>query len=521
MDHLLSFLKTRFNRALLIIVLILGFLTSIVIVKFIDHQIRIDLLDQTHLITQTFDVDRMRFLTGDRIDLISPEYQRVKNLFTAMHAANPEYRFIYLLGRKSDGTIFFIVDSEPAGSPGYSPPGQIYPEASSETRQAFNRRIPFIEGPSSDRWGSWMSILIPLIDPVTGKVFAVAGMDIGTDVWNRKIVARAALPVFLFWVLLFVNFLFILFYHTNKLIQAQQEKLQESGKQFRNMFLGHSAAMLLIEPVSGRILDANNAASEFYGYSKEQLKSKSINEINTLSPGEAAAERLKALHHESNHFLFRHRMASGEIRDVEAYSTPIDAGGETVLFSILHDITERRKNEEILAKLLLVSEEFLAITEYEIDYQKITDHLLQISGAKYAAFNLFDEDGSGFQAVAVSGVGDHLKKATAILGFDPVRTAWRHNNALSIKIQDNLITHLSSLQELIGTILPATVIGMLEMLFNPGEMMVANIFTGGRVIGYFVIIMAPGISFTADDPVSIYIRQVGLLLQRKIGRAHV
>jgi PAS domain S-box-containing protein len=43
-----------------------------------------------------------------------------------------------------------------------------------------------------------------------------------------------------------------------------------------------------------------------------------------------------------NHFLFQHRLANGEMRDVEVYSTPIETGGHNLLFSIVHDITERK-----------------------------------------------------------------------------------------------------------------------------------------------------------------------------------
>ncbi len=133
---------------------------------------------------------------------------------------------------------------------------------------------------------------------------------------------------------------------------AQQAKLLDSEKQFRSMFQGHSAVMLLIEPVSGRILDANAAASQFYGYSEKQLKSISTAEINVIDPNQEVIQRAGALQKQKNYFHFQHKLASGEIREVEAYSTPIDYGGETVLFSIVHDITERKHSEAVQQEAL-------------------------------------------------------------------------------------------------------------------------------------------------------------------------
>ncbi|MFA5826385.1 MAG: PAS domain S-box protein, partial [Gallionellaceae bacterium] len=126
--------------------------------------------------------------------------------------------------------------------------------------------------------------------------------------------------------------------------------LRESEQRFRAMFHKHSSVMLLIEPESGKIVDANAAAADFYGYSEDVLRGMSINQINTLSGDEVHAERQLALQEKRNHFVFKHRRANGEIRTVEVYSTPIDDSGRTLLFSIVYDITERKKTEDSLQR---------------------------------------------------------------------------------------------------------------------------------------------------------------------------
>jgi len=126
------------------------------------------------------------------------------------------------------------------------------------------------------------------------------------------------------------------------------ESLKVSEERFRNMFERHKAAMLLIEPESGAIMDANTAAAEFYGYSREKLHGINIQELNQLPPEEVAAERQRVLDEQRNHFVFPHRIATGEVRWVEVYSTPTETQGKTLLFSIIHDITERKRAEEEL-----------------------------------------------------------------------------------------------------------------------------------------------------------------------------
>jgi PAS domain-containing protein len=69
-----------------------------------------------------------------------------------------------------------------------------------------------------------------------------------------------------------LGFTFVLLHRTNKIVTIQKAKIQESENQFRKMFLNHSASMLIIEPGSGQILDANRAASQLHGYSIEKLK---------------------------------------------------------------------------------------------------------------------------------------------------------------------------------------------------------------------------------------------------------
>jgi len=107
------------------------------------------------------------------------------------------------------------------------------------------------------------------------------------------------------------------------------------------VFNQHGAVMLLIDPNSGAIVDANRAASEFYGHSKAELLSMRINEINTMSPDAISAEMNAAKEERRDYFLFKHLLASGEVRTVEVFSYPVDNDGRSVLFSIIYDVTDK------------------------------------------------------------------------------------------------------------------------------------------------------------------------------------
>jgi diguanylate cyclase (GGDEF)-like protein/PAS domain S-box-containing protein len=125
-------------------------------------------------------------------------------------------------------------------------------------------------------------------------------------------------------------------------------KNQLSTTQFDHMFHAHTATMLLIEPESGKIIDANPAALAFYGYTLEELKGMTIQQINALSAEEVQALRQQALQGAMKYFLFPHRLKNQEIRLVDVHSSPIEIDDRKYLFSVITDATEREQNEVAL-----------------------------------------------------------------------------------------------------------------------------------------------------------------------------
>ena len=142
-------------------------------------------------------------------------------------------------------------------------------------------------------------------------------------------------------------------------LKQAEQALHANEALYHAMFNSTSAVKLLIEPASGAILRANQAAAGFYGYPLEELERMNINQLNTLSPQQVKEEMQAALNERRSYFNFRHRLASGEIRDVDVYSGPLEVNGQRLLHSIVHDVTARRQAERIQrarARLLEISQ---------------------------------------------------------------------------------------------------------------------------------------------------------------------
>ncbi len=126
--------------------------------------------------------------------------------------------------------------------------------------------------------------------------------------------------------------------------------LLENEDLFHQLFDQHSVVKLILDEETGRIIDANPAAVKFYGWPLEVLKKMSIQDINTLSPEAVKAVLKKIAVSESSKMEFCHRRSDGSVRNVEVFGSRIEIAGKNVLYSIIHDITERKRAEEALRR---------------------------------------------------------------------------------------------------------------------------------------------------------------------------
>ncbi|NTW68801.1 MAG: PAS domain S-box protein [Chlorobiaceae bacterium] len=165
--------------------------------------------------------------------------------------------------------------------------------------------------------------------------------------------------------------------------KSEEEALHNSEERFRKLFEEHSAIQLVIDPVTGNIVDANHAAASYYGWTIDDLRHKHIREIDTLPDEEL--KRIMAQNRMSgkNQFSFQHRRADNSIRDVEVFSSNIRVAGRELLYAIIHDVTERKAAERELKTLSVAihqSHTIVLITDPEGNIEYVNPAFEEFSG---------------------------------------------------------------------------------------------------------------------------------------------
>ena len=171
----------------------------------------------------------------------------------------------------------------------------------------------------------------------------------------------------------------------NDLLKAKLNA-EEGEQKFKQLFYNHTAAKLLICAETGQIFDANPAAADFYGWSLEELCQMNISDINILSHTEVEHKIELAIKKENAHFEFSHRKADGTIVDVEVFSSKINISGKEYLYSIIHDVSEKKKQEHrirLLSSSVEHSPASISITNKEGIIEYVNPGFTKITGYSY------------------------------------------------------------------------------------------------------------------------------------------
>jgi signal transduction histidine kinase len=163
--------------SMIILSVLIGVLASAYVYFLITDALSRNIVDRARIAAATIDPALVGSLTGTDADIQSQAYITLKHQLTRLREANSDTRFVYLMALKGTDVVF-LVDSEPSDSEDYSPPGQVYYEASETLFDALRFGISGYEL-ERDRWGRWLSGLTPIIQSGdSGGVVAVLGIDV-------------------------------------------------------------------------------------------------------------------------------------------------------------------------------------------------------------------------------------------------------------------------------------------------------------------------------------------------------
>ena len=282
-----------------------------------------------------------------------------------------------------------------------------------------------------------------------------------------------------------------------------------SKKILENAPFGYSYNKIVLnqdrKPVDFILLEVNQKFEKITGLSKDSLINKKATEV--FSEKSDLFDLINK---------YGEAVLNNQEKDFEKYFEPVDkyyrirvySPEELHFVTIFNDISREIGIAKYSQQLLDYDHDF-------IDYQSITDKILKLSGAKYAAFNRFEENGKDFKTIAISGVDKNIKKGLNILGFNPVGKKWDHDPNRAKLIKGKSTTHFESLMDLTGNVISKNIIKIIEKTFDLGQTALVKITRHGKMVGDFTIMLPKNKSLMNEKLIETYAQQVGLFIYKK------
>ena len=167
------------------------------------------------------------------------------------------------------------------------------------------------------------------------------------------------------------------------IIQKTGRELVESEEHYRKILDSNASIAYLIDTDTACIVYANAAAEEFWGYPLKKLRGMSITDINTAPRTQLFKDMYRAQDGIPPRLEWRHRLNSGEIREVEVYRRPLTYQGITLLYCIVHDISQQKRAEaelRLAATVFDIMDEAVVVTDPDHRIIKVNRAFSAITG---------------------------------------------------------------------------------------------------------------------------------------------
>ena len=179
--------------------------------------------------------ESLQKLSGTVKDLDNPAYIGSKLGLERFINQTNNIKFAYSLIER-DGKIVFVLDSEPPDSVDASPPGQVFEEADAWIWKAFKTEETLITPPTPDRWGTWITVLTPINDPITGEMFSVLGMDYYASEWTSSLWKQMIPDITVVFGMLLLTLAFIVIRFQQSSLKKLNKKLAKEEAFYRGVF---------------------------------------------------------------------------------------------------------------------------------------------------------------------------------------------------------------------------------------------------------------------------------------------
>jgi len=160
------------------------------------------------------------------------------------------------------------------------------------------------------------------------------------------------------------------------------------------------------------------------------------------------------------------------------------------------------------------SKQLLDMNKNQIDYQTVTENLLEISDAKYVAFNLFQKNGKKCRTVASSGINPLVNENLHLPGFTRVGKEWKYNSYINKKTTGRTTTYFENLKEFADGCISEKLVQQIENKYSTGSLFIIRILNSSNKIGDFTLLMSKEQNLKNNKLIELYVHQVGLFLEK-------
>ena len=252
---------------------------------------------------------------------------------------------------------------------------------------------------------------------------------------------------------------------------------------FQNSPFGYALHKIVMDetgkPIDYEFIEVNKAFEKLTGVKGSDIVGKNVTEaIPGIEKGEF------------DWISFYGKVALEETEDsFEQFSEPLGKHYSVQVYSpqkgyfvtIFTNISAQKSISEIAVK-------FNGFNLGELDFQYIVDKVRELSGAKYAFLNIFDENGQDFTTMAFSGLNKHFEQAVSLLGIDFWGKKWKYDPERQKKIEKKKVTVFQHLTDLTGKVISKNTVNLLCKTFNIGQTAVVKAMRNDNILADFTLV---------------------------------